>query len=147
MDERLQPSFAQLRVIALAVTLGPVLLGAVLLYLTLSGELQVPIVELGVPWLDVGAAVLGVGLFGMAFAVRGVVVRAAHAQSDPVVRHRGYTASVIVFFALVETGMLVNLLAVLFVAPPWTNVAIVGVGLALALNFLPSEQQFAGMFA
>ena len=118
-----------------------------MMFLVWSGEVQVPVAQLDLPYVDVGAAVLGACLFGVAFAVRGVVVRAARAQATPTARHQGYAASVIVFFALLEGGMIVNLLAVLFVAPPWTNVTMAGVGLALALNFLPSEQQFAGTFA
>ncbi len=132
----------QLRVITLALLLGPLLFGGVLAYLRTSGDWS-PDVE--VPYLDVGAAGLGVLLAAVSFVVRGTVWGRAvagppHGRSSAG-KETGYAVGVMIHFALLEAAMLLNLVAVLIVPEPWVNVGVAGFTFALAATSLPSEHQ------
>lgn len=127
----------QLRVITLALLLGPLIFGGVLAYLRTSGDWHP---DIAVPYLDVGAAAFGALLAAVSFVVRGAVWAKAVAGPSRG-RATGYAVGVIIFFALVEAAMLLNLVAVLLVPEPWINVGVAGFAFALAATALPSEDQ------
>ena len=127
----------QLRVITLALLLGPLVFGGVLAYLRTSGDWSP---DIDVPYLDVGAAGFGVLLSAVSFVVRGTVWGRAVA-GPPHGKAVGYAVGVMIHFALLEAAMLLNLVAVLLVPEPWVNVGVAGFAFALAATSLPSEHQ------
>lgn len=139
------PSFAQMRLIAIALMTVVTVLGAVFSWLAMSGTVPVPIADVGWPYVDVAVAMVGILCFGLGFLLRGFLLRKTPAAGQS--RQGFYFAATIVLFAMLEMGMVFNLVALLFVTPPWINLAVAGLGLAIGLNFLPSEDHYKGLYS
>ncbi len=131
------PRLTNLRTIAIALLVGPIVFGGVVAYLRTSGSFGEPV---DVPYLDVGAAGFGVVLAVAAFAMRRVFF-ARGVAGPPHLRPFMYLTGTMLFFALLEAGMLLNIVVTLIAPHPWPNVGAAVLGLALGANSLPSEQQ------
>jgi len=136
------PSVEQVRGIALALMIGPLMFGAVLALL--YSQEMLPLADAAIPSLDVGVVVLAATLLLVAFAVRGHVWGRARAGADPEQKRLAYARGVLLFYALTEGGILLALVAVLLSPTvPWPAVGAAVFLWLVQLAVLPGEMQYA----
>jgi hypothetical protein len=138
-DSGAVPTLSSVRVIAIALLIGPLVFAAVVAYLRVTGAFGGAV---EVPYFDVGAAGLGVVMAVSAFGVRRAIFARGTAGTAT---HRpfAYLTGTLMFFGLLEGGILLNLVVALLVPVPWANIGVAAIGLALGASALPSEHQRA----
>lgn len=137
------PSLPQLRLIVWALLFGQLLFGGILLVLASSGGL--PLAEGGVAHLDVVALAVAASCLVAAFAVRRVVWARARGTQAPERQRIAYAQGVLVFFAMLEGGALLNLVVSALAADFRVNAIAAAVLFATMLASLPSEEQLADL--
>lgn len=138
------PTIGQARLIAWTLVGGQLMFGVVLL--VLASLQALPVAAGSVAGLElfgwIAVAVAGV-LLPLAYVVRGQVWKPRSAAPDAAEQRAAYVRGAVLFLALLEGGVLLNLIAVLLLPEPWLNIAAAALLFAVTLVSLPSEDQFS----
>lgn len=133
---------ARLRVIALALIGGPVVFAAVAAVL-LSQGLMRDVARVG-PMVGIALTAVAVVNLVVAFPVRTALFRrTGAAEGDE--RLRRYGVATLVFFAMLESVMLLGVLAWFLTHDPVPGVVVAVLGFAVAVCSLPDDEQLESL--
>ncbi len=133
-----------LQIVYAAILLGALMFGVIVLVLRLEGLL-----DLGdgadleiVTWMAAG---VGVIMIPVGFVVRSVMRGKAASAEDEGMRMELFRGSTIVFAAMLEGGILFNIVALLLVGNFALNGGVALLGWAVAAALFPTREQFESM--
>lgn len=132
---------AALRLIGVALVAGEVVFAAIVA--TMGAQGMLPLASPAIPFADLGGFVVAAVLAAVAFLLRGGIWQRARAVSEPAGKLAAYRQGWLASFALLEGGILLNLVLLLLLGLSWPNIAAAAALLLVQLTSLPSESQFA----
>lgn len=135
------PTVAHARIIVWALIGGQLMFGTALLFL--ASQDLLPLAARGVPYLDWIALGVAATCLGVAFLVRGMVWGRMRPPTSPTHQRAAYCGGTLVFAALLEAGVLLNLIVVMLLPQPWVNLGAAALLFVVMLVSLPSEEQFS----
>jgi hypothetical protein len=132
------PSISQLRLITIALLIGPLLFAAVVGWLVTMGTFDGPRMEGPVPLVLVAVAASNLVL---AVFLRGLL-HAKVSSTEPAGQPARYATAALTYFALLESSMLISVVTWLLAREPLPALLPGGAAFVLALLTLPSEEHF-----